>query len=74
MTYMPILVLVACGALFYRAATYERMAGWAWATMSVGLSAVVMQFGGIGLMLLAQVALFIVMWVYNAHRRAPPKE
>ena len=43
MPYMPLLVLVTFGLLFYRAATYERMTGWVWAIISVGLSAIVMQ-------------------------------
>ena len=62
---MPVVVLVASGILFYRAATYERMSGWFWAIVSIALSLITMLFGGIGLMIMAQVGLFIAMWVYN---------
>lgn len=70
---MPIgiLILVAFGILFYRAAVYERMAGWVWALASVALSLAV-GFGlGMGVlwMIAAQVGLFIVMTWYNGYRK-----
>lgn len=70
---MPIgiLILVAFGIMFYRAAVYERMAGWVWALASMGLTLVV-GFGlGLGVlwMIAAQVGLFIVMTWYNGYRR-----
>lgn len=68
---MPInlLIGVACAVLFFRAATYEHMAPWAWTLASVGLTAVVsLLFSSIALLLGVQVGLFLVMWWYNARR------
>ena len=68
---MSLLVLVCGAALFYRAAEYEGMSPLAWGTASIALTAIIGMglHGGIGLMVLAQVALFIVMWWYNAFRK-----
>jgi hypothetical protein len=64
-----LLVGVACAVLFFRAATYERMAPWAWTLASVGLTAVVtLLMPGIALLLGAQFGLFLAMWWYNARR------
>lgn len=68
---MPISLLigVACAVLFFRAATYEHMAPWAWPLASAGLTAVVtLLMPSIALLLGAQIGLFLVMWWYNARR------
>jgi 4-amino-4-deoxy-L-arabinose transferase-like glycosyltransferase len=64
-----LLIGVACGVLFFRAASYERMSPWAWAAASVGLTLIVsMKVPSIILLLIAQVALFGLMWWYNVRR------
>ena len=67
---MSLLATVAFAVLFHRAALYERMSPWAWALGSAGLSIVVAMglHGGVGLIVIAQVALFGVMTWYNATR------
>jgi hypothetical protein len=69
---MPIIVLigVACGIFFYRAATVERMSAPLWAAAS-GLATVAVTGagGGTAATLAAQAGLFVVMWWYNATRR-----
>ena len=69
---MPILILigVACGILFFRAATVERMSAPLWAAAS-GLVTVAVAAAGRGtaVILAAQVGLFVIMWWYNAARR-----
>jgi hypothetical protein len=68
---MPILLLaaVAFAILFYRAADYEHMSPLAWAAGSIGLTVLVGMLGrGIGTVFLAQIALFVAMWWYNAFR------
>jgi hypothetical protein len=73
--YTGLLVGIVFAVLFYRAATYERMSGVAWAVASFALSIVVNWLGGgILSMLLAQVGLFLVMWWYNANRKPPAEE
>jgi hypothetical protein len=68
---MPIALLVgvASAILFFRAATYERMSPWLWTFASAGLTAI---FGfvlpSLLWMIVSQVALFLVMWWYNANR------
>ena len=68
---LPILIGVACAVLFFRAATYERMSGWAWAISSLALTALTAGFGVLA-MLLAQVVLFGVLWWVNATRKRDP--
>ena len=61
---------VAMTVLFYRAAEHERLNPMIWAVASLGFTAiVVMRAGGIATLLLAQLALFLVMWVYNVRRK-----
>jgi hypothetical protein len=68
---LSILVVVCAAILFYRAAVYERMAGWVWAIMSLAISAILVLLSqGIGVLILGQVGLYVVMWWYNAHRHA----
>ena len=72
---MPIglLIGVACAVLFFRAATYERMSPWLWVLASAGLTAIAtLLLPSIGLLLGAQVGLFLLLWWYNA-RRTPPQ-
>ena len=71
---LTILVVVCAAILFYRAAVYERMAGWAWAIMSLAVSAIVVLLSfGIGVLILGQVGLYVVMWWYNAYRHGKTK-
>ncbi len=70
---LSLLVGVACAVLFFRAAQYERMSPWLWAIASIGLHvAVGFLSPSILLALLAQAALFVVMWWYNAKRTPSP--
>jgi hypothetical protein len=67
--YLPLLIGVACAVAFYRAAEYEHMSPWAWTVSSIGLTALIgTGTSGIAPVLLGQVALFAVMWWYNARR------
>jgi hypothetical protein len=69
--YLPLLIGAACAVAFFRAAEYERMSPWAWTMASLGLAALVsMRTSSIAVLLLGQVALFAVMWWYNARRRS----
>jgi hypothetical protein len=71
---MPIglLIGVASAVLFFRAATYERMSPWIWTISSVGLTLIFSLVApSIGLLIGAQVGLFVVMWWYNARRPHP---
>ena len=64
-----LLIGVASAVLFFRAATYERMSPWIWTTSSVGVTPIfTMVAPSTGVLILAQVALFIVMWWYNTRR------
>jgi membrane-bound ClpP family serine protease len=67
-----LLIGVASAVLFFRAATYERMSPCLWTISSLGLTFI---FGvampSVGLLLAAQLALFIIMWWYNARRPNP---
>ncbi len=67
-----LLATIAFAILFYRAADYERMSPWAWALGSFALSLIVSfgLHGGLGMIVLAQIALFGVMTWYNAKRKA----
>jgi heme/copper-type cytochrome/quinol oxidase subunit 2 len=72
MRYLPLLIGVACALLFYRAAEYERMSPWAWTAASLGLTAILMlKSPSIALLLIVQLALFGIMWWYNARRQGP---
>lgn len=67
---LTLLVGVACAVLFFRAARYERMAPWAWTAASIGLTVILsMKAPSITLLLIAQVALFVLMWWYNVRRQ-----
>jgi hypothetical protein len=69
---IPLLIGVASAILFFRAATYERMSPWLWTVASLGLTVIfAIVAPGIALLIVAQVALFLVMWWYNARR--PPQ-
>ena len=66
---LVVLVGVACAILFHRAASYERMAPWTWTAASIGLTAILALTGGpLTVLLIAQIALFVVMWWYNMRR------
>ena len=68
-----LLIGIACMILFHRAAAYERMSPLAWTLASLGLTVIVGYVAGsILLVLLAQVALFLVMTWYNGRRRSRP--
>jgi len=67
---LALLIGVACAVLFFRAASYERMSPWAWVAASIGLTLIVtMKSGSITLLLIAQLALFALMWWYNVRRQ-----
>jgi 4-amino-4-deoxy-L-arabinose transferase-like glycosyltransferase len=67
---LGLLIGVACGVLFYRAARYERMSPWAWVAASVGVTLILsMKVPGITLLLIGQMALFGLMWWYNVRRQ-----
>ena len=67
---LTLILGVACAILFVRAAQYERMSPWTWGVASLGLTAAIsMRSGSITLLLVAQAALFVVMWWYNARRQ-----
>ena len=70
--YLSILVAVCCAIFFFRVAEYERLSALSWALGSAGVSAglILLGWGG-GVMLLAQVALFGILWWYNAQRKEP---
>ncbi len=69
------LVAICFATLFYRAAMYERMSGWAWAVVSLFVSMIlVMLAQGLGVLILAQVGLYVVMWWYNAQRHGNGKQ
>ena len=60
---------VGCAIIFYKAAEYERMSPWLWSIASFALSIIINSWmGSIVFVLLSQVALFGVMWWYNAKR------
>ena len=67
---LTLLVGVACAVLFFRAARYERMAPWVWTAASIGLTAILsLKSPSITLLLIVQVALFVLMWWYNVRRQ-----
>lgn len=71
--HLSLLIGVVCAVLFFRVAEYERMSPWMWAIASMGLHlAVGFLSPSILLALLAQAALFVVMWWYNAKRSPLP--
>ena len=75
MSYLPLLIGVACAVLFYRAAEYERMSPWPWSISSLGLSIIVSFLTqSIVVALLVQAGLFMVMWWYNARRSFKPPD
>lgn len=69
---MPIVILVgvAFAVLYYRLAEYEGLSPLAWSVGSLALSAAIAAAGlGVGLMILAQFALFGALW-WDRSRRA----
>ncbi len=69
------LVAICFAILFYRAAEYERMTAWAWAIASLALTFVLfLLIPRIGIVILAQIGLFGVMWWYNARRHDKAKQ
>ena len=68
---MTLLLLVCFAALFYRAADYERMSPFTWGLASIGVTLGVSygMRGGLGMIIMGQVALFGVMTWYNAKRK-----
>ncbi len=67
---LVLLIGVACGVLFFRAAYYEHMSPWAWTAASVGITAILASVNpSIALLLIAQVALFALLWWTNARRQ-----
>jgi hypothetical protein len=61
---------VAAAVLFYRAADHERLNPMIWSAASLGVTGiVVLRAGGLGALLLGQVALFLVLWWYNVKRK-----
>jgi hypothetical protein len=69
MVNLSLFVGIGCAIIFFRAAHYERMSPWPWSLASFALSLIVSQLlSSLIFVLLAQVALFAVMWAYNARR------
>jgi len=67
---LGLLIGVAFAVLFYRAADYERMSPWAWVAASIGVTLILsLKVGSITLLIIAQLALFILMWWYNVKRQ-----
>ena len=65
------LLIGVCGAvLFYRAAYAEHLSPWMWSVASLGLTLALGQLGAgtLGL-ILGQVGLLLILWVYNARRK-----
>ena len=63
------LVAICFTILFYRAAAHERMTAWVWAISSLALTMIVIWLTQrIGVVLLAQVGLYVAMWWYNMRR------
>ena len=68
--YIDLFVGVVCAVLLFRAADYEQLGPWGWAVASLGATVIVSLRGGSMIhLLLAQVALFGLMWWYNVRRR-----
>lgn len=68
--YLLVLVGVCCAIFFFKVAEYERLSALSWALGSAGISMAVSMLGlGTGVVLLAQVVLFAVLWWYNANRK-----
>ncbi|UCG89250.1 MAG: hypothetical protein JSW71_12205 [Gemmatimonadota bacterium] len=68
---MLLFVAVCFAVLFHRVAYHEHMSGWAWSVASLALSGVVMLLlPGLTALILAQVALFGVLWWANTRRLA----
>ncbi len=68
--YIDLFVGVVCAVLLFRAADYEQLGPWGWAVASLGAT-VFLSVRGSGTiqLLLAQAALFGLMWWYNVRRR-----
>jgi hypothetical protein len=63
-----LIVAIGFAVLFHRMAAYERLSPWMWAAASFALSMVVLLVMGFAPVLFAQVALYGVMWWYNARK------
>lgn len=73
--YTSLLVAIACAILLYRAAEYEKISPWLWVLLSGGLSGIILMLSPrIAVLLVAQVGLFLAMWVYNIRRRTPHRD
>lgn len=69
--YTLALATILTAILFFRAADYERMSPWAWTLGSLSASAIsIFIGGGLRLLIVGQVGLFLVMWWYNFRRQA----
>jgi hypothetical protein len=67
---MQLFITIASAVLFYRAADHERLNPLIWSVASLGLTGIVtLRAGGLGALVLAQVALFMVLWWYNVQRK-----
>lgn len=67
---LSVLIGVAFAVLFYRAAEYEHLSPFTWVLASIALTLAVGATGrGPIATILVQVALFGVMWWYNAFRK-----
>jgi hypothetical protein len=63
------IIAVCFAVLFYRLAYHENMSGWLWAIASMAVSGIVLLlFPGLTVMVLAQMALFVILWWVNAQR------
>lgn len=63
-------VTVAFAVMFYRAAEHERLNPLIWSVASLATTGIViLRAGGIGVVVLGQVLLFMVLWWYNVKRK-----
>jgi hypothetical protein len=63
-------VTVAFAVMFYRAAEHERLNPLIWSVASLATTGIViLRAGGIGVVVLGKVLLFMVLWWYNVKRK-----
>ena len=68
---MTLLVGVCGAVLFYRVAYAEHLSPWMWGVASVGVTIALGALGaGTAGLIMGQVGLFLILWVYNARRKS----
>jgi hypothetical protein len=67
---IALFLAISFAVLFYRAADHERLNPMIWSVASLGLTGIVtLSARELGVLLLAQAALFVVLWWYNVKRK-----